>query len=258
MQLKTVSRKFLVLAIGIFSAFLVRAQEATTELTVSAAASLTNAFTEIAQNYEVKHSNTKVILNFASSGSLLQQIANGAPVDIFASADQLTMNKAKKQDLIVANSETDFISNTLVLIAPITSNLKLDNLTDLLQTEIKHIAIGNPAHTPAGTYIKAQLERIELWDKLEHKLINVQNVRQALDYVAKGETEAGFVFASDAMRMLDKVKIAFRIYVNEPIYYPIAITKTSTQQDLAQDFIDYVMSNEGQEILVKYGFEIFF
>lgn len=225
------------------------------ELTISAAASLNNAFKEIATQYEAKYPDTKLLFNFAASGTLLQQIDKGAPVDIFASADQQTMDQAQQKQLISEPSRTDFINNTLVVIAPINSQLTLTSLIDLNQATIKKIAVGNPAYVPAGNYTQQVLEASKQWQPLTDKFIYTQNVRQALDYVARGEVDAGFVYGSDAAIMQDKVKVAFQAPVTTPIAYPIAIVAKSKQQQLAQDFIDYIMSDEAQHILVKYGFQ---
>lgn len=122
------------------------------EVTVSAAASLTNAFQEIARNYETQHADAKVLLNFGASGALLQQMAKGAPVDVFASADQETMDMAAKQNLLAAETRQDFALNALVLIVPNTSKLELKQLADLQQSAVEKVAIGNPASVPVGRY----------------------------------------------------------------------------------------------------------
>lgn len=225
------------------------------ELTVSAAASLNNAFQEIAAQYETKYPDTKILFNFAASGTLLQQIDKGAPVDVFASADQQTMDQAQQKQLISELSRKDFINNTLVVIAPINSPLALKSLTDLDQQAIKKIAVGNPAYVPAGNYTQQVLQDSKQWDSLKDKFVYTQNVRQALDYVARGEVAAGFVYGSDAAIMKDKVKVAFTAPTTEPVSYPIAIVAKSKQQQLAQQFVDYILSDEAQQILVKYGFQ---
>lgn len=221
------------------------------ELTVSAAASLTDAFRTIAQDYEAR-SGTKVLLNFGASGALLQQIAKGAPVDVFASADQETMNQAQQQNLIAERQ--DFTRNALVLIVPADSRLAVAALGDLGQAGMKRITIGNPASVPVGRYAKRALEAANLWTALEPKLIHAQNVRQALDYVVRGEVDAGFVFATDAAIMKDKVKVALNVPVEVPISYPIARVAAGANAEEARRFIAYVLSPAGQEILARYGF----
>ena len=224
------------------------------ELVVSAAASLSNAFKEIAQNYEAQHAGTKVSLNFGASGSLLQQIAKGAPVDVFASADQETMDAAEKQGLVARADRRDFVRNALAVIVPIDSKLALKRLEDLDQPAVRRVAIGNPASVPVGRYAKHALEGAKLWTVFEPKAINTQNVRQSLDYVARGEVDAGFVYSTDAAIMKDKVKVAFNVPLDVVISYPIAKLTNSANGQEAARFVDFVQSSESQAILAKYGF----
>lgn len=225
------------------------------EITVAAAASLTDAFKVIAQSYEKKNPETKVNLTFASSGTLLQQLRYGAPIDVFASADEQTMNEAQKLALIQKQTRTDFTQNRLVLISPMNSKVAVKSLNDLKRNEIEHIALGNPAHTPAGRYAQAVLEKQGLWNAVQPKVINTQNVRQALDYVARGETQVGFVFSSDVLSQKNKVRTLLQVPTVTPIHYPIAVTQTSKQAKQSQQFISYVQSAEGQKVLRQYGFQ---
>ncbi|EEG09233.1 molybdate ABC transporter substrate-binding protein [Pseudogulbenkiania ferrooxidans] len=224
------------------------------ELTVSAAASLTNAFKDIAQGYETKYPGSKVLLNFGASGALLQQMAKGAPVDVFASADQETMDQAVQQKLVAASERHDFVRNSLVLIVPGDSKLALKRLEDLNQGGVQKVAIGNPASVPVGRYTRHALEAARLWQALETKAVTTQNVRQSLDYVARGEVDAGFVYGTDAAIMKDKVKVAFSVPLDLAIRYPIAKTASSANGDEARRFVTYVLSPAGQAILGKYGF----
>lgn len=224
------------------------------ELIVSAAASLNNAFNEIGQKFEASHPNDKVLFNFAASGTLLQQMAKGAPVDVFASADQETMNQADQQKLIATNTRKNFTQNTLVIIEPIKSNLTFTSLADLNLDSIKRIAVGNPASVPAGRYTQEALELTKQWQPLHDKYIYTQNVRQALDYVARDEVTIGFVYGSDAAIMKDKVKVIYTVPLKTPVTYPIAQLKASQHSQLANQFIEFVLSKEGQQILANYGF----
>ncbi len=224
------------------------------EVTVSAAASLTNAFKEIAENFEAAHPEHQVLLNFAGSGALLQQIAKGAPVDVFASADQVTMDKAKEQGLLADGSRKDFVQNTVVVITPANSQLELNELTDLQQDALQRLAVSNPESVPVGRYSKQALVTHNLWDALTDKIINTQNVRQSLDYVARDEVDAGFVYATDAAVMADKVKVQFTVPLETVVSYPIAVTKEGSRNELSQQFIDYTFNDESQAVLSKYGF----
>ncbi len=224
------------------------------ELTVSAAASLTNAFSEIGHRFENLHSETKVIFNFAASGALLQQIARGAPVDVFAAAEQQTMNRAQEQRLMVPASRKNFVGNRLVLIAPQGSKLILSGLGDLELPSVKRIALGNPATVPAGRYAQEGLTGAGLWETLQPKLIFGASVRQVLDYVSRGEVEAGFVFATEAAIAPGKVKTLAEIKTQEAIVYPVALVAASPKKDLGQKFLNFLSSPEGMAILEKYGF----
>ncbi|MDD2223334.1 MAG: molybdate ABC transporter substrate-binding protein [Pseudomonas sp.] len=224
------------------------------EVTVSAASSLTNAFKDIAANFEAAHPEHKVLLNFAGSGELLQQISKGAPVDVFASADQETMDKAQAQGLLTNASRRDFVHNTLVVITPANSSLKLTQLSDLQRTDLQRLAVSNPDSVPVGRYSKQALLANNLWDVLVDKMINTQNVRQSLDYVARDEVDAGFVYATDAAIMADKVKVQFTVPLDTVVSYPIAVTKEGSAKALSQQFIDYTFSEDSQAVLSQYGF----
>ena len=251
--MKNIAFRKQLLALSVLSLAAGTAQAA--EITVSAAASLTNAFKEIAQRYEAKYPDAKVQLNFGASGALLQQMAKGAPVDVFASADQATMDKAEKQDLINPRTRHNFARNTLVLIVPADSTQSLDKLADLKKASVQKIAIGNPASVPVGNYTKEVLEDARLWKPVSAKAVNTQNVRQSLDYVARGEVDAGFVYGTDTYVMKDKVKTAFEVPTKTPILYPLAITKDSAQPEEARRFQAFVLAPEGQEVLARFFFK---
>lgn len=221
------------------------------ELTVSAAASLTNAFRELAPAFEAAHPGVKVNLNFGASGALLQQLAKGAPVDVFASADQETMDQAQARGLVQAAARRDFASNTLVVIVPVPSARVPQRLADLGDAAYARVAIGLPASVPVGRYTKGVLERAGLWSGIEPRMIGAGNVRLALDYVARGEVDAGFVYATDAALMRDKVKVAFTVPTPAPILYPIAAV---SQAPAARQFVEFVQTAPARAVLQKYGF----
>ncbi|MFZ5448863.1 MAG: molybdate ABC transporter substrate-binding protein [Thermodesulfobacteriota bacterium] len=224
------------------------------ELIVSAAASLTNALKEVAGQFEKTHPGVKVVCNFAASGVLLQQMDKGAPVDVFASADQKTMNQAQEKGLIVPASRKNFVSNTLVLITPEKSNLPLKGPEGLGGAEINRVALGNPASVPVGRYTQEALTKAELWEILKPKFIYGESVRQVLDYVARGEVDSGFVFATDAAVAKGKVKVVAVVQGHQPITYPVAVVATSQKRALAQGFVDFILSSAAQETFSKFGF----
>jgi molybdate transport system substrate-binding protein len=224
------------------------------DLTVSAAASLTNAFKDLAPMFETANPGTKLQFNFAASGALLQQIDKGAPVDVFVSADQETMDQAQAKGLVQAGQRRNFVSNTLVVIVPTGSANVPKAVADLAQAAFQRIAIGLPASVPVGRYTKGVLEAAGTWGVIEPKMIGANNVRQALDYVARAEVDAGFVYATDAALMPDKVKVALTVATTTPILYPVAPIAASPNGVLAQRFVDFLGTAPAQMVLAKYGF----
>jgi molybdate transport system substrate-binding protein len=223
------------------------------QLTVSAAVSLSNAFTDLGRAFEAKHPGDKVLLNFAASDALLRQIEQGAPADAFASADEATMDRAAAARLIDASTRRTVATNSLVLIVS-DGTRPPATLEDLKDSAYARIAIGNPDSVPAGRYAKRALADAGLWDALQARFVPTQNVRQALDYVARGEASAGFVFATDAATRKENVHVALTVPTAAPVRYPIAVTAASKQARLAQAFAAFVLSGEGQAVLKGYGF----
>ena len=224
------------------------------DITVSAAASLKDAFQEIAQNYEKLYPQDKIKLNTAASGVLLQQLSQGAPVDVLATADQETMDKAMKKQLINSITRQNFVRNALVLVTPKNSPNHLTKLADLQQVGVKKIAIGKPESVPAGKYAQGALQQANLFNSLKNKYVYTQNVRQALDYVFRGEVDAGFVYRTDAQLKQFALNIVAEVPTNPPVIYPIAVTKNSHDATAAKRFEDYVLSVQGQMVLRRFGF----
>lgn len=243
-------RKFLIAALMMALPLAAAAQQ----LTVSAAASLTDAFKEIGQKFEATKSGVTVRYNFAASGVLIQQIAQGAPVDVFASADQETMDRGVDQKLVEPDTRRDFAANTVVLVAPAQGGPELKALADLSRPEVKRIAIGKTETVPVGRYTKQSLEAANLWAPLQPKFVQADSVRQVLDYVARGEVEAGFVYRTDAAIMAGKVKVVLTAGGHTPVAYPVAVVSESRQKTLAKEFAEYLQSPAAQDVLARYGF----
>jgi molybdate transport system substrate-binding protein len=224
------------------------------QLTVSAAASLTDAFKELGPRFEAAHAGTSVRFNFAASGPLLQQIAQGAPVDVFASADEETMNRGAQQKLVDVDSRRVFASNSLVLVVPVQDAPPVRALNDLSGPTVKRIAVGKVASVPVGRYTKQALDSVQLWTALEPKFVQADSVRQVLDYVARGEVDAGFVYRSDAAIMKGKVSVVQTVPGHEPVRYPVAVVAESSQKALAREFVAFLRSEQAQNVLAKYGF----
>ncbi|MBN8746705.1 MAG: molybdate ABC transporter substrate-binding protein [Variovorax sp.] len=224
------------------------------EIVVSAAASLTNAFQAVGQAWEKANPGHKATFNFAASGALLAQMQQGAPVDVFASADQPTMDKAVAAKLIVSGSRADFVKNELVLVVPAKSALAPKALSDLSGPDYRRIAAGTPASVPVGRYTMNVVEQAGLAAALQPKWIYGESVRQVLDYVARGEVDAGFVYRTDALVKKDETRVALLVPTTSPVTYPIAQLAASKQPAAAQSFIAFVKSPQGQQILGSFGF----
>lgn len=237
----------------LFAGLLALAAQAA-EVTVSAAASLTQALREIAPLFEAAAPGARVQLNFGASGALLAQIAKGAPADVFVSADQETMDQAQAQGLLKPGQRRDVVSNALVLIVPAAATKVPAGLNELTQPGFARIAIGLPASVPVGRYTKSVLEGANLWTAIEPKMIGANNVRQALDYVARAEVDAGFVYATDAALMPDKVKVALKVPTPKPILYPAAVLAGAPNAAEAAMFVDFLVTPQAQAVFAKHGF----
>jgi len=226
------------------------------EITVSAAISLKNAFEDIAKVFQERNPGAKVLFNFGASGDLARQIEAGAPVDVFASAAQKDMDDIDGKGLVASNSRKNFAGNAVVLIKPANSNIPISSIEDLKRKEVGKIAIGNPKTVPAGRYAEEVLRHFNLQETLKKKLIFSENVRQVLDYVARGEVDAGLVYSTDAMVRSKEVKVVMKVPEgsHQPVVYPIGVIKGTKEESLSKTFVDIVLSQNGQKILNKYGF----
>ncbi|KDB05741.1 molybdenum ABC transporter, periplasmic molybdate-binding protein [Burkholderia sp. lig30] len=248
-------RRLLPLAALAFGIALHAPAQAADDLVVSAAASLTNAFKAVGDAYEKQHPGEKILFNFGASDVLMQQIAKGAPADVFASADQKAMDRAAAEQVIAPATRRDFAANSLVLIVPADRPGVPASLRELAAPGIRRVAYGDPASVPVGRYTEGALKAAGVWDAVSAKGVLAANVRQSLDYVARGEVDAGFVFGTDAAIMPGRVKVALTVPTQTPITYPIAVVKDSRHVGQAQSFVDFVLSPQGQAVLAKFGFK---
>jgi molybdate transport system substrate-binding protein len=228
-----------------------------TEVNVYAAASLTDVMKEIAANYE-KQSSDKIVFNFGASSLLARQIIEGAPADIFFSADEAKMDDLQKAGLIVTETRRDLLSNALVIVVPNDNKLTVASPDELL-TKTQKIAIADPRAVPAGIYTKEYLSGLRLWDKLELEMVPTENVRAALAAVESGDVDAGFVYKTDA-NISKKVKIAFSVPVEKgpAIRYPVAIVKEAKNKSAAEEFLRYLESDTARKLFEQYGFIVKF
>ncbi len=225
-------------------------------LRVSAASSLTDALHDIAALYQ-RDTHDTLLFDFGASSTLARQIAEGAPSDVFLSADELKMDQLQQRGYVVKASRRSILTNTLVIIVPSDSNLKINGPTDLADNAISTIAVAEPQSVPAGIYAKEYLRKNHVWDRIKDKLIPTENVRAALAAVESGNVQAGIVYRTDAL-ISRSVRIAFEVPVAEgpKISYPVAIVGDSKQKAAAQKFIDFLQSPPAQEVFRKYGFII--
>jgi molybdate transport system substrate-binding protein len=226
------------------------------EILVSAAASLTDVLKEMAGGYQSKSKQT-VRFNFGPSSGLARQIEEGAPADLFFSADLSQMEKLDKSGRLEPGTRKNLLSNQLVIIVPADSKLALSSPKDLLKSEVKRIALAEPSSVPVGVYSKKYLSDEGLWTNVEAKVVPVQDVRATLASVESGNVEAGFVYKTDAA-VSKKVKIIYEVPIEKgpKITYPVAIVRESKHKEAARDFLYYVQTPAGKGLFRKYGFVV--
>jgi molybdate transport system substrate-binding protein len=247
-------------AIVFVSALLPAAEVAhaeTKEITVSAAMSLKDAFEEAGKAFASKYPGARAVFNFGGSGALLRQIEGGAPVDVFASADVKTMDEAERKGLIEQGSRIDIAANTVVLVVPATSKEAPRSFEGLTGAAVRRIAVGNPKTVPAGRYAGEVLRYLGIADEIGDKLVFAENVRQVLDYVARGEVDAGITYGTDAISRSSRVRVVASApeASHAPVVYPLAVVRGAAGGPLARGFLALVVSEEGRKILAKYGFQ---
>ena len=231
------------------------------KVTVFAAASLTNALTDISALYEKsqykKEKATKIVHSFAASSTLAKQIENGAPADIFISADTKWMNYLQDKKLINTASRKEFLGNKLVLIAPKGRgfNVKFDQSFDFSKSFDGRLCTGDIDSVPAGIYAKDSLIYLNWWDGIKTRIVGTQDVRGALAFVERGECAAGIVYETDA-RISNKVEIVaiFPEESHQPIVYPMAFVVNAKKAN--NDYFNYLQSSNALDIFKKYGFNI--
>jgi len=226
------------------------------EIVVFAAASLADSLKEIGAAYE-KQTGDKVVLNFGASSFLARQIEEGAPADIFFSADEARMDALDRKGLVAKETRTSRLSNSLVIVVAADSALTIKSAKDLTEPKVKRIALADPKTVPAGIYARAYLEQAKLWPGLESKVVATDNVRAALAAVESGNVEAGMVYKTDA-GISKLVKIACEIPASETpaISYPMAMLKEARNPDGAKRLLKYLESDEAGRVFEKFGFII--
>ncbi|KAM3109697.1 molybdate ABC transporter substrate-binding protein [Phormidesmis sp. 146-33] len=228
--------------------------QANPTLLISAAASLKEVLEEIKPLYQKNHANLNLTFSFGASGSLLQQIEQGAPADIFISAAKRQVDTLDQQGALVPDTRTNIAMNRLVLIVPKGSSVT--SLDSLKQPQIKRIASGEPRSVPVGQYTEQVLQKLNLL-AVKPKLVYANSVRQVLASVESGNADAGFVYATDA-KISDQAKVAVVVdeSAHSPIVYPAAVLERSKSIDAAKAFLQYLSSSEAKSVWRKHGFVV--
>ncbi len=223
---------------------------------VSAAASLKDALTELAPLC-LKQTGVNLLPNLAASGVLAAQIKSGAPVDIFISADDETMNGLEKSGLLLAGSRAKLLGNALVFVVPVDSKLKIAGPDDLRQDGVKHVGIGDPKTVPAGHYTSDYLTKLKILPDVQGKLVPLDNVRTVLSQVAAGNVEVGAVYHTDAL-VEKKVREVFAaIGPDAPVInYPIAVIKGTKAPAAAAKVREFLLSDGARPVFARYGFTL--
>jgi molybdate transport system substrate-binding protein len=223
------------------------------EVTVFAAASLSDALKELAPLYTQATSDT-LRFSFGASGTLARQIREGAPADVIISADELRLDELEQAGLLAAGTRRTILANQLVVIVPAEVS-SLDELAALTSENVRRIAIGEPATVPAGTYSKQLLESAGLWARLSGKLVPLDNVRSVLAAVEAGNADVGFVYRTDALHS-KKVRIALAVPLDSGprITYPASALHDAPSSAAAARFVVFLAGPEAQAVFARYGF----
>jgi molybdate transport system substrate-binding protein len=227
------------------------------ELTLSVAISMREAVETLGRSFTGRRPGVTLRYNVGGSGDLQKQIEAGAPIDVFVSAATRQMDELERNGLIVPGTRRAFARNVLVVVKPADSGRDLTAVADLLDGRVTRVAIGNPKTVPAGQYAQESLRAQGVWDRLSPKLVFGENVRQVLEYVARGEVDAGFVYATDLPVAGARVREAFRPgeETYPPVVYPVAVVAGSRQVALARAFVELLTGAEGQALLRRLGFQ---
>jgi molybdate transport system substrate-binding protein len=223
-------------------------------LTVFAAASLTDSLKEIGRDYQ-RDTGQKIDFNFAGSSLLARQVEEGAPADVFFSADEVWMDTLERKGLIVKNSRRDRLSNSLVIVVPSGTSSSIASPKDLAGGKVTRLALADPQAVPAGLYAREYLQKLHLWSQIAPKVIPMSNVRAALAAVESGDAEAGIVYKTDAA-ISKKIRIAYEVPSLEgpKISYPVAVIKDCPSPQAAEAFLKYLESDQAGKVFQRYGF----
>jgi molybdate transport system substrate-binding protein len=231
-----------------------RQPEKKTEIIVAAASDLTPAFEELGRTFEQSHPH-KVIFSFGSSGMLARQIENGAPMDLFAAANSQYIDDLERIGLIVPGTRALYARGRITIWTTKDSPLKIEKIEDLIQPEVKRIAIANPEHAPYGTIALEALQKAGLWDKIQPRIIYGENIRQTLQFAQTGNVDVALVALSLSLRT-DGRWVLVPQELHRPLDQALGVIKGSRQEHAAREFAAFINSAQGREIMGKYGFTL--
>lgn len=228
-------------------------------LTISAAASLKDALTDIKALYLKEKPKTTLAINFAGSGALQKQIEEGADVDLFFSAATSNMDTLKKKGLLIDYTVRNLLGNKLVLVVPKDSKVPVNSSFSVVATNssIKKIALGEPKTVPAGKYAEDVFKYLNVLDQVKPKVVYAQDVKQVLNWVETGNVDAGVVYLTDAKISTKVTTIATASEESHtPIVYPAALIKTTNNYTASRDFLNFLTSDKAKTVFDKYGFNV--
>lgn len=224
------------------------------ELTVAAASDLAGAFDEVGKELQVAK-NIKVVFNYGSSGMLARQIENGAPIDLFASANFDYVNQLEQKGLILPDTKKLYARGRITLWTLKDSPLQIEKITDLTRPEVKRVAIANPEHAPYGMAARQAMERAGVWEAVKPKLVYGENIRQTLQYAQTGNVEVAIVALSLSIQS-DGRWVLVPEELHRPLDQGLAVIKGAKDERAAKDFVDFILGPQGQAIMQKYGFTL--
>lgn len=223
------------------------------EILVAAAASLQNSLEEIQKLYQSENPNVTITYTFGSSGTLQEQIEQGAPADVFMSAALKQMTALEDEGLILDGTKKELLENKVVLIVPKDSTLGLTKFEDIVNAPV--IAIGDPESVPAGQYAEQVFTSLGIMDQVNEKATKGKDVTEVLTWVSTSNADAGVVYATDAKSSEDVTVVAEAPEGScDKVIYPAAVVKNTKAADAAKAFVEYLSSDEAMGVFENYGF----
>lgn len=224
------------------------------EITVAAAADLAPAFEELGRSFE-QATGIKVVYSFGSTGNLVKQIENGAPMDVFAAANVEYVNGLEQKGLIIPGTKALYARGRITLWTNADSPLKIDKLADLARADVKRIGIANPEHAPYGMAAREALQAVGIYDALKEKLVLGENVRMTLQYAETGNVDVSIVALSLSVQSKGRWTLIPE-ELHKPLDQALAVIKGTKHEQQAREFAAYINGPQGRPVMRKYGFTL--